>query len=188
MAVQVQMWINLKTEGGIWRSTGVSKCVSCYSACQITLYIAIRLQELADRHWQSLFAGLRMSLEKASSSLVGSVHPSVSPTSWNLAPVGRVWEKKIIVDSCNETFLHLPILVKLWHEWHALDIKTCEHSRPLWLLTLPRLPVFLRLLCSPLLPWLHQWLRLLTFLCCNWSANGVQTFRIVFSLGGILAS
>lgn len=91
--IQVQMWINLKAEGGIRRSTHVSKCDSCYSACKITLYIAIQLHELADRHWQSLFTGLRTSLGKASSSFVVSVHLSVSPPSWNLAPAGQVWEK-----------------------------------------------------------------------------------------------
>jgi hypothetical protein len=149
MAIQVQMWINLKTEGGIRRSTDVSKCVSCHSACQITLYIAVRLHELVVRHWQSLFAGLRTSLEKASSSFVGSVRIVCLST---LVEIGSRWtglREKIIVGSCTEMFLHLPISVKFGHEWHALYIKTCEHLWPLWLLTLPWLPVFLRLLCSP---------------------------------------
>jgi len=98
------------------------------------------------------------------------------------------FERKMIMESCTEMFLHLPISVILRHEWHALYIETCAHLWPLWLLTLPRLPVSLRFLCSPLLPWLHQLPGLPIFLCCNWSANAVQTYRIIFSLGGVLAS
>lgn len=130
MAVQVRMWINLKIEGGIRRSTHVSKSVSCYSACHITRYIAIRLHELADGHWQSLFAGLRTSLEKASSSFVFC--PSVCLSTFvELGSRRTGFREKVIMGSYTEVFLLLPISVKLGHEWHALYIKS---SSRLWTL------------------------------------------------------
>lgn len=176
-AVQEQMWINLKAEGCIRRSTHVSKCVSCYSACQITLCIdnLCSVLRYGCTNWRihidsrfSQDCGRALEKQAVASSCL-SIRLSLHPRGTWLPPDG--FERKMIMESCTEMFLHLQISVKLRHEWQAPYIETCAHLWPLWLLTLPRLPVSLRLLCSPLLPRLRQ----LPGLPISFAAIGQQT-------------
>jgi hypothetical protein len=113
IAVQVWKWINLETEGGIRRSTHVSKtcqlllCMSNHPAyCKTAARTGGQERAFKSKHY----------LRRVCPSVLFSSCVELCSRQMGL-------REKLIMGSCTEMLLHVPVSVKLGHEWHALYLK-----------------------------------------------------------------